>query len=527
MPRAVHSIVSSLVVLASLAAEATPRFEISVAALTRGGYAQNELREELLFHHEDLPIAWWAVPDEVDLRRFLTLTDDGWQWLGVLSVQASLEVVEELAFHVTVDSGTVLYDRNAGDELVASAPAEDPDADPVPIYLPTTRRPYGWTMQGRSPAEEALTSGFVRELYARITPIPALELRVGKRLVSIGSGYVYDDFAVGVGLRAELPAVGGFPLSLTAELLLPARDWVSDAWTSPLVATELTLELSPLESIRVGGVYLHDAMNATALSVQGAAVALIGSLAAEAFPGSPMDDDLRSRTIIAAAAGLDGPADMGWLTVAFDLLLADAWFLHAHLVAGFGRADLRLDVGKATGETTTTDVRFYGFGGDVSVEWLVSRRLLVEAFGLLLTGDGDSAVELEGGESTYTGFVGVVPFWTFTNLFFRGGMNEALTERGAAPAGVAGRGVMGLGFRAETHPHDDVTIELTTAYLWAMSRQHDDQGLGYGLEIDLELRWQILAPLGATIELDALFPGSAFARSRPFWKALVGMDVAY
>lgn len=475
-------------------------FEVSAALLTRGGYRGNALREDYLPDFSRVSPGGGVPAD-----GYLTLVDDSAFWVLWASVRAALGVTDALSFYATVDSGAIIHDRRVTRESLQQL---GPKADP---------RPYGWTIQGRDPLDEAEASGFVREVYARVD-LELGELTFGKRLFRVGEGYVYDDFGVGVATELEVGRVADLPLLVSFAAVLPARDWVSDAWTSPLVTVGLELELSPLESVRLSGVYFHDEMDAFADTVQ--EVAFANAVAAGASRAV-------DRILLLDATG---PADVGWLVAAADVLVGDV-LLHVRAVGVFGSASLTnaaaptgpvLDVA-ASEWRTSLDV--LAFGGDVSAEWLVSDHLVIEPFALLLTGenlrDADS-------RRTFTSFVGVVPYWTFSNLFFQGGLNESLSLRGASPAGVAGAGVAAVGLELLVAPHPDWALQPRVLHLWAMADPPTaGGGRAYGLEVDLELRWRPLDWLSLALEVDALFPGSAFEGDEPYWKGQGGVDVIY
>jgi hypothetical protein len=479
--------------------------EVSAALLTRGGYRGNALRDELLLDAARRPVGAPAdLTQAFDAASYLGLVDDSAFWLVWASVDLALGLGDVASLHATVDSGAIGYER---------VPADAQVVEGAPLTLPSNRRPFAWTVQGRDPADEAAASGFVRELSVRLA-LDEGAVAFGKRRFRVGEGYVYDDYGVGVSAQLEVATPGGRPLLIGGSALLPARDWVSDAWTSPLVSLTLELEFSPLESVRLEGVYFHDDLGAFGATVQAAGVAEL------------VEAGLPKAALVAALAGVGGGADLGWLVAAADVLVG-AVLLHARALGVFGSADLPIDLGTARGPVQN-HVTVLAFGGDLSAEWLVSDALVLEAFALLLTGDDRPPVRLRGGDRLSTSFVGVVPFWTFTNLFFQGGLNEAVSQRGASPAGVAGAGVVAAGLGTLVTPHRDWSMESRVAYLWAM----DDPptaggGRGYGLELDFELRWRPLDGLGVAAEADVLFPGSAFAGDAPFWKVQAGLDFVY
>ena len=124
----------------------------------------------------------------------------------------------------------------------------------------------------------------------------------------------------------------------------------------------------------------------------------------------------------------------------------------------------------------------------------------------------------------YGAFLGVNPYLTATNLFFRGGLSETFAARQATAPGVNGRGVIAPGLNLELDAGPGVDLEARVAWLRA-----EDAGpwggTAYGTEIDLSATWAPVRWLSFGAELDVLLPGDFFGGGRTVYKSVLAVDL--
>jgi hypothetical protein len=124
----------------------------------------------------------------------------------------------------------------------------------------------------------------------------------------------------------------------------------------------------------------------------------------------------------------------------------------------------------------------------------------------------------------YGAFLGVNPYLTATNLFFRGGLSETFAARQATAPGVNGRGVIAPGLDVTFDAGRDVELEARVAWL-----QAEDAGpwggRRYGTELDLSARWEATRWLSVGAEFDALLPGDFFGGGATVYKTVLALDL--
>jgi hypothetical protein len=123
----------------------------------------------------------------------------------------------------------------------------------------------------------------------------------------------------------------------------------------------------------------------------------------------------------------------------------------------------------------------------------------------------------------YDAFLGVNPWVTVTNLFFRGGLSENFTSRQATAPGVNGRGVIAPGLDVVLDLGRDVDLLARAAWL----RAEDDGPWGgrtYGTEVDLTATWEPAPWLAFGAEFDVLLGGDFFGGGRPVYKTVLAVD---
>ena len=87
---------------------------------------------------------------------------------------------------------------------------------------------------------------------------------------------------------------------------------------------------------------------------------------------------------------------------------------------------------------------FRGWAMKLDITAVVSQGLHLSWSNFGLSGNDDALII--NGTNTYTGFVGVTPYWAWSGIFFNSGMNRNLYDAShAVSAGINGRGISGTG----------------------------------------------------------------------------------
>jgi len=384
------------------------------------------------------------------------------------------------------------------------------------------------TAGGRAPRDELRQTLFLREAWVgRSTGRNDFAfLRAGRHRFAVADGLVYDDYGLGLEARLDLGAVGP-PWELSAAAFLPTRDWPdSGTGGSPLLLLRVDRMLSLFDHVGAFAAYFHDGAGEVPNLYRGAAIEtstlrLQGLRpapgTAQPFTASPYQQE--ARTLAAALGGsLEGTADLLWAGLSAGLT---PWRGHrlsatAALVAGTVRFTVPV----------AFETSVLGWGASASYEARAHRDLLAGARFLWLSGDQPPEEKARFSSNRYGGFVGIAPWITATNLFFKGGLSETFAARQASAPGVNGRGVFGPVLRALWEPAESFQAELRGAYLLA-PEPGPFGGRVYGPEVDLNLRWSPLAWLSVSLEADQLWSGDFYGPERaPVKKLILGVDLA-
>ncbi|MBI5069243.1 MAG: hypothetical protein HZB56_13490 [Deltaproteobacteria bacterium] len=404
-----------------------------------------------------------------------------------------------------------------GREVVVQVPSAGRD---------TTRLTAG----GRAPREELRQTLFVREAWVGITTgrNDFAFLRAGRHRFSVADGLVYDDYGLGLEARLDLGALGP-SWEVHGAAFLPTRDW-PDAGTarSPLLFLRLDRMLSLFDHVGAFAAYFHDDAGEVASLFRGSAVE-VSSLRLQGLtpapstvqPGGvvPSAYQQEARTLAAALGGpVDGTADLVWggLSAGLSFGRGHRVSAAAAVVAGTVRFTVPL----------AFEASVLGWAASAAYEVRVHRDLLLGARFLFLSGDAPPEEKVRFSlPHRYGGFVGVAPWITATNLFFKGGLSETFAARQASAPGVNGRGVLGPVLRALWEPAESFQAELRGAWLEAPVTGPFG-GRVYGPEVDVNLRWSPLAWLSLSLEADQLWSGSFYGPDRaPVRKLILGVDL--
>lgn len=409
-----------------------------------------------------------------------------------------------------------LYPRPGGVPL--------PGARPVLFTVEDTRlEPAQLTANGRPLANEIRATLLVREAYAALSFGRAgfATVRAGRKRVSVADGFVYDDYATGAELALDVGAIGP-PLSVTASLFQPTRDWPRGvAGISPFAAVRADWLPSLFEHAGIFVAAHRDRTGSVAELFRGALVERHVAFLDEAPSGSVAYVDANHRLAALLGQRLASDASMAWVGTSGRLSPWRGQRLGWTAALVRGRID-RVETGNATALSLAHDVRLDG--RLLSATWDVDlgEKLGLGAFFLYLSGGTFPAGPNATG--TYGGFLGIAPFITTTNLFFGGGLSESFAARLSTAPGVNGRGVTAPGLSLGFDPTEELGLDLRAAYLTAPV-SGPFGGRVYGTELDANLSWSPRTWLVLGAELDVLWPGSFYAGSGTVYKTILALDV--
>jgi hypothetical protein len=343
------------------------------------------------------------------------------------------------------------------------------------------------TTDGQSLARGLLTLERVKELAVQWA-WEGGSIEVGRRLAVIGESLVFEDFATGAALRVDLDRLGFEDWSLAAGGLVVGYDLEALQQPNPLLHLRIAYDASWLETVGLfGAVFIENGLLQDPLfSVWSEGVlAAFGSNAQEALDAAYLAE--RSSHGQLAYLGLDA-----------SLLPADGWSLRGTALISFGEVSI-------DAPALRFELLSWAVAADAS--YGITPHAGVGGFLVAMSGDRPPSGV---GSVDYHGFLAISPYWTWTGLFFSGGLTQGLYPGRASAAGVNGHGVIAAGARADL-THDDLWLELRLAGLWAAAPSAlDSGGHAYGIEADMVVEWQPLEWLGMAVELDILVPGSFF-----------------
>jgi hypothetical protein len=384
--------------------------------------------------------------------------------------------------------------------------------------------PRALALAGRPAGDELRESWLLREAWvgASLGPNDFAFVRAGRHRFTVADGFVYDDFGLGLEARLDLGALGP-SWDLGAALFWPTRDWPAGAARrSPLLLLRADWLPSLFEHVGAFVALARDQDGEVpalfdGARLEGPAARLQALEAAGAGQAA-----LRQESLALADALTETPASgtssLVWAGLAGDLA---PWRRHrVSFVAAICAGSVQI--------TAPREIRSEVLGTMASAAWEVRVRAawLLGARLLWLSGGAPPAeAERLGLPRRYGGFIGLAPWITATNLFFRGGLSETFAARQASAPGVNGRGVYGPIVRAAWDPDPGLRAEARAALLLAPV-VGPTGGRVYGPEVDLNLRWSPFAGLALTGEADALWPGSFYGGHRPVTRLIAGIELS-
>ena len=380
------------------------------------------------------------------------------------------------------------------------------------------------TSNGRTMAEEARKTAFVREAYLAYSFGRAgfATVRGGRKRITVGDGFIYDDYATGAEADLDVGAVGP-QWDLAAAFFQPTRDFPgSVAGISPMVALRADYLPSLFEHAGLFAAFQRDRTGSVGELFRGEIVEQRASALAREDPGTVAYADTAYLLATILSRPIDSDASLAWLGTSGNVKPLE-WLRLQWTIAALGGKIQRIWSPQPDGGDVTLfqDVSVRGQMASFRAE-APAGPLTASAWVLYLSGSGPIARN----GSTYHGFLGISPYVTATNLFFAGGLSETFASRQATAPGVDGRGVIAPGVTLSYDGSDAFAAEAKAA--WLVSDVTGPYGgRVYGTEADLQATWTPLSWLLLGAELDVLWPGDFYPSRATVYKTVLAVDVLF
>jgi hypothetical protein len=372
----------------------------------------------------------------------------------------------------------------------------------------------GVAMNG-NPADDELASGATLRELSAILGNEQLSLELGRFQSEVGEGLVYRDYGTGLRVRADFEAMNVGPVE--AEILLTSvGQRVDEIEANQLVALRADWKLSPFEHI--------SAFIAGSDDENGEISEVLRSAYAENLL---MDQD----ALIALFLQDQGSGRQGYIGVSAHVIADEGLTMKGRVVLSGGKLRLLVPAEEVItpedfleGEIIEIDVG--GVAADFEAHYGADSWVDLAAYAFLLSGDAPP----ERAGTRYRSFIGLAPQWTWTGLFFSGGLNAGLYPNRASAAGINGRGVFGFGPGIEL-TGDDLSAESRMIVLTSTADPPPPPLGGssrlYGVELNFLVEWQPFRFMSLGAEVDLLMPGTFFASSELAYLALTRVTVMH
>jgi len=372
----------------------------------------------------------------------------------------------------------------------------------------------GVAMNGNPAADEIVSGAAFRELSALLGD-ESLSLELGRFQGEVADGLVYRDYGAGLRVRADFEAMDVGPFQ--AEILLTSVGQRVDAIeANQLFAIRADWKLSPFEyvSVFIAG---SDDENGE-----------ISEVLRSAYAESLLENQ---EALTALFLQDEGGGRQGYIGATTHVIAAEGLTMKARVVLSGGKLSLRVPPEQILEpedvlEGESIEIEVGGFAMDIEAHYALASWIDLAGYGFLLSGDAPPARD----GKRYRSFIGLAPYWTWTGLFFSGGLNSGLYPNRASAAGINGRGVLGFGPGLEL-TGDTLSAE-TRAIVLTSTADPPAEPLGgssrlYGVELDMLVEWQPYRWLSLGAELDMLVPGTFFAYRELAYLALTRVTVMH
>ena len=371
-----------------------------------------------------------------------------------------------------------------------------------------------WLSNGQFIEDEWAQTRFNRELHLD-QAIGPVTVYVGKRESAVGYSLVFADYSPTLGARLDIA-----PFTAEAGVVWPERGF------------------------ELGESVLTHASGAWTAGGGGTLSAFVARLDdGEDDLGQLTGDLVREATLVARLErGADDPdvrADgtptskgtIHWLGAGYDGTFG-AHTLWARGVYGWGRADATSAVGvrprrgrdrRQRRAELTIELDISGWAADAGYEHAASDTWTLGAYGLALSGSdglGNVAQLLREGRQdgtareTLGAFISVVPYITYTSIFFSGGLDQSFAGRQASLGGLAARGVAATGVYSTVTLARQLDHTAAVSLLRAMADGPHGDGRLYGVELDNALTWRLPGGFSVSAQADVMRTGDFLPKQR-------------
>ncbi len=395
----------------------------------------------------------------------------------------------------------------------------------------------GLASNGQPIADEATSTGFVRELVASLSGSWGY-LLVGKQQAMVLNGLVYGDYGFGASLHTDLEALGFGPFSADFRAQAVGYSWSDYASPNPLFGARLTWHHGFFENISLEAALFVDRSDVFA-------DALISMPIEWAIRGGGDPIPNFSSLLEAESEGVMrylGVSGHHFFAERLSFQYAVAWqtgSLHTSRPDPLSFID---DVRFGDVPPREADLAFDAWAATAELHWSISQKMGVALFGVGMT--GQSPPDGQPTDVTpMTVFVSPAPYWAWSGLFFSGMLNQGYLASRSNTAGINGHGVWVLGAKADIAVADSQNL---VRLLWLeadeprpaapepgrppdpLSQQFTS---AYGFEVD----WLLDVPLyewdGAEVilmtELDVLFAGDFFREESVGYRFMGQLRIDY
>lgn len=367
--------------------------------------------------------------------------------------------------------------------------------------------PFDGVALGGRPADDFLASGaWVRELVltANFSPV---RLAVGRDRLDVGDHLAYFDYATGAFATLDK---NPFHAQLSVVAIGHTREELQTP--SPLVAWRADYDFLPFQTLSF--------FAATFVERSGILRDALQSVTAERIIYYLRPQRVQTNLDVAFDPTHQSRGNLSYLGVSTHLVPWDHLTLRATALTSFGRLDVET-------ASRIIHLRLLSYAAQVQTIYSLWQIVDLGVTGVLMSGD-EAPQLFDNNNANYRGFVGLAPYWTWTGLFFSGGINQGLYPARAQVAGVNGHGVVAAGPVVSANPSFGF-CELRLVYLQALAAPpplpYQGNGWVYGVELDLYARWDINRWLGLSAEIDVLWPGNYFPSQKTAYRGLGYINV--
>jgi hypothetical protein len=356
----------------------------------------------------------------------------------------------------------------------------------------------GVAMNG-NPADDEIASGAAFRELSALLGNEELSLEVGRFQAEVAEGLVYRDYGAGLRARADFGAMDVGPVQVEI-VLTSIGQRVDELENNQLFAVRADWNISPFEYV--------SAFIAGSEDKNGE----ISEVLRSAYGENLLEDQ---QALTALFLQEQGSGSQGYIGVAAHVIAAEGLTMKGRIVLSGGKLNLRVPPEQIIDpedvlEGEEIQIEVGGFATDLEAHYALDSWIDLAGYAFLLS--GDAPPQRDG--KRYRSFIGLAPYWTWTGLFFSGGLNSGLYPNRASAAGINGRGVFGFGPGIEL-TSDEISAE-SRAMVLTSTADPPEAPLGgssrlYGVELDVLVEWQPYRWLSLGAEVDLLVPGTFFA----------------